>query len=228
MRELSNDEIAGFIDTRNESLYSRLNSNNHFKIVGCSRYSCSFEHKQDPIICVSTDNPLSGSFAHELLHLDLFRRTGLFYFGKNLSDSLFLENKSLLCVANESLNYLHHFSFFNDFIQMGYSNEDFLESGLEKRFSLEQLKGYNINSYLFFSAAINILCHSTIGIDYTEEVNYLQEQDSILVQSLNRYIILWDSLVNGKEVSCTRIQLSFGTPFLNFIQSYIKVPSHNQ
>lgn len=220
-RELNIKEISLFLDSRNKGLFSRLYNEHPFQIVSSNEYSCSFEYGGEPFIRVDLDHISAGAFAHELLHIALFRRTDGFYFGNNFSFSQLTENKGLIMLANELLNYLHHFSFYQEFLQMGYSMEDFLNTGGKKVYSLEQLRSYTDKKYRLLSSAFYLSCHSVLGIDYDEENHYLRNTYPVLIKGIEEMRGKWGRLCsrNG-SLDRTRIHICFGAPFVCFINSF--------
>lgn len=221
-QELNKKEISLFLDSRNKGLFSRLYNEHPFQIVSSNEYSCSFEHGGEPFIRVDLDHVSAGAFAHELLHIAIFRRTGGFYLGYNLSPGQVAENRGLFKVANELLNYLHHFSFYQEFLQMGYVMEDFLNTGGKKEYSLEQLRSFTDQKYRLLSSAFYLSCHSMLGIDYDEEYHYLRNIYPDLIKRIEEMRGRWNLLCsrNG-SLNRTKIQICFGAPFLIFINSFL-------
>jgi hypothetical protein len=221
-RELNKKELSLFLDSRNSDLYSRLYNEHPFQVVSSNDYSCSFDPGGEPFIRLDLDHISPGAFAHELLHIAFLRRTDGFYFGNNLSSSQMAENRGLFMVANELLNYLHHFCFYQEFLQMGYGMEDFLKTAGKKEYSLEQLHGFSNNRYRLLSSSFYLLCHSILGIDYDEEMLYLQNTYPALIMKLEEMRDKWSRLCNqNRLLRRTKIQICFGLPFLCFLYSFL-------
>lgn len=227
-RELNLDDLSLFLDSRNSGLFSRLYNERPFHLYSSNDYSCSFEHGGEPFLRLDLNHISSGSFAHELLHLALFRRTDVFFLGYNLSCNQLAENGGLYLAANEFLNYLHHYSFYQEFLQMGYGMGDFLNTGGKKVYSLEQLHSFANNKYQLLSSSFYLMCHSILGIDYSEENHYLRNTYPFLIKKIEDLRDNWGLLCNQNiSLRRTKIQICFGVPFLSFINTFLSDTDNN-
>ena len=223
----------GLIDYRNIDLWNRLNNIQEIEIQFENRkdYLVSSKNKNS-IIYIPSENIDSASFTHELLHIDLWAKQ--IFIGAGLKGSI-RENRllsriiSFACIDHIS-NCLQHMKMLPEFIQMGYSVEDFLLDYKENKLTDEEvlkiqthfvvvnedIKKYKasiIDLYIgkYFAA---ISCPN-ISIDYSNQLNSFRNLDPELFQILEKFVSAWNDFDHNYEDPV------FGRNYNDFLNDFI-------
>ena len=216
-------DVTCYLDDKNTNLFNRLSNKYTISLSKIlesrsdgndSLWSCRVNQNEASISYYS-DIESTGSFTHELFHIDIIDK-GFENFNvlvtsiKSDSTIEFLFHNTIGHINN----ILGHQKFYDDFLRLGYepyefvsdfnsdSNIAFLISKIDQNFNANQLPNdsisYFINSY--FTAKDNR--NPNKNKDYEELFSFLENKDRRLFEILNNHWTKWTSseTLNNKEI----------------------------
>lgn len=218
----SKHNIERQIDDKNKHLWDEISGQYDIEVISWKRGEYAAEVQGNRVtLFVSDINVNPALFTHELLHLKLRLNNVLFaiFIYKVCENQLALANIFNLQNALLIGNLLDHVFMYNEYIEMGYTEENFafdygtdkftedeekmLSEGFSNRIIKSDIAGYYITKYV----ALRTLKES--GKDYTHAFNALSAIDSQLYQISKKMMdeLMVLSLNGYKSVSEQYIQI---------------------
>jgi hypothetical protein len=201
----------GLIDHSNIDLWNSLNSIHEIEIrTGSQNGYSTYSIYNKSTIYVPENNFNSSYFTHELLHV-LLRAKKVFISGalkQSIQDHQVLSKIFSKKLLEHIGNCLEHIKMLPHFLKLGYNVEYFIEDYSENKFTEEEilkLKALFITNesgkYIYNPSGVRlyigkyfaIIACPNISIDYSKQLNELNNLDPELFQILKKFSDSWEN-----------------------------------
>ena len=172
------------------------------------------------------------SIAHELLHIKLKRYN--YVIGNHIYFSC-MNNLKLKRIFNKFLcdyigNCFDHFKMYPEYVEMGYSPENFLLNGLDEKCSLKDIKALNLSFLKTYKAkSIELYIGYLISIyadhidnDYNEHLKLLNEKDPDLFEIMSAFWKKWEDFDITKIDAIYNSDIELANSFVSDMEEWVR------
>lgn len=197
----------GLIDSRNQDLWERLNVLVPVKVEMAEQdYYGAYTFGFSATVFVNPKRICSASFTHELLHVRL-KREGLM--ANTIFKTAIIKSSKLHRIippqaVEHITNCLDHIKMLPEYLKLGYNKEDFIIDFQESKLTLEDAKMIaesiqargnqrlkDIGAHFFIAKLFGVLACPNNGIDYSKQLQFLQNADKALYEIMMTFNAKW-------------------------------------